>query len=66
MNDLGKFMFVGVLYQTLSSLLHCRTLEGVRLSGRDVFSLKELLLDKGSQVSVYHILTDLNCSKRFV
>lgn len=36
--------------QTLSILLHCQTLEEVKLSGRDMFSLKELVLNQSSQV----------------
>ena len=36
--------------QTLSILLHCQTLEEVKLSGRDISSLKELVLNKSSQV----------------
>lgn len=36
--------------QTLLTLLHCQTLEEVKLSGRDMFSLKELVLNKSSQV----------------
>ena len=43
--------------QTLTSLLHCHTLEEVQLSGRDMFSLKELVLNKSSQVSEYYIIT---------
>ena len=39
-----------VSLQTLSTLLHCQTLEEVKLSGRDMFSLKELVLNKSSQV----------------
>lgn len=37
------------ILQTLSTLLHCQTLEEVKLSGRDMFSLKELVLNKSSQ-----------------
>ncbi|XP_073232611.1 centromere protein N-like [Porites lutea] len=37
------------ILQTLSSLLHCQTLEEIKLSGRDVLSLKELVLNKTSQ-----------------
>ena len=45
------FLFINfVLLQTLSTLLHCQTLEEVKLSGRDMFSLKELVLNKSSQV----------------
>ncbi|PFX22237.1 centromere protein N-like [Stylophora pistillata] len=37
------------IVQTLSTLLHSQTLEEVKLSGRDVPSLKELVLNKSSQ-----------------
>ena len=36
--------------QALSNLLQCQTLEEVKLSGRDMFSLKELVLNRSSQV----------------
>lgn len=49
------YMYLHFIFlQTLSSLLHCHTLEEVQLSGRDVFSLKELVLNKSSQVNEYY------------
>lgn len=43
--------------QTLLTLLHCQTLEEVKLSGRDMFSLKELVLNKSSQVGEVLLIT---------
>lgn len=44
-----KAAYKQYILQALSSLLHCQALEEINLSGRDVFSLKELLLNKSSQ-----------------
>ncbi|XP_020623935.1 centromere protein N-like isoform X1 [Orbicella faveolata] len=44
-----KAAYKQYILQTLSTLLHCQTLEEVKLSGRDMFSLKELVLNKSSQ-----------------
>ena len=48
--------------QTLSTLLHCQALEEIKLSGRDMFSLKELVLNKRSQVREHHILANFAIS----